>query len=154
MNSVYTAAHVHEDMRLIALCGAVVCVRACVLCCAVQLLLNLVFGYALYILEREAQPDDFTFPISVYVMTQVLLTGWATDTYDDYNPVTYAGKYTCIFATVAGLFLTAYMIGTHTSHRTAQDSNASGSVADSAVPRPTARSQVFSLSRWCLPPLK
>ncbi len=79
--------------------------------CTSVLVLNAVFGYAVYILEREAQPDLFDIWGSMFVATQVLLTGWATDTYDQLNPVTLAGKYTCIFATVAGLFLIAYMIG-------------------------------------------
>jgi hypothetical protein len=73
--------------------------------------LNALFGYAIYILEREAQPDLFDIWGSMFVAMQVLLTGWATDTYDELNPVTFAGKIVCIGATVAGLFLIAYMIG-------------------------------------------
>lgn len=36
---------------------------------------NFVFGYAVYVLERQAQPDVFDLWGSIFVVTQVLLTG-------------------------------------------------------------------------------
>jgi len=63
------------------------------------------FGYALYIFEREEQPEAFTYWISLYVALTCMLTGWATDTYDIYNPVTWWGKATCIATLVVGLCL-------------------------------------------------
>ena len=36
-----------------------------------------VFGYAIYIAEREWTPTMFTFPNSLYLSSQIIITGWA-----------------------------------------------------------------------------
>jgi len=76
----------------------------------------LVFGCSIYVLEREAQPDIMDLNGAMFLGMQVLLTGWASDTYDYYDPVTWAGKYVCVTGTVFGLFLIAYLIGVVSQH--------------------------------------
>lgn len=66
----------------------------------------LITGYCLYVVERwveyvyllfrEAQPDEWSFLISIFVTFTCMLNGWATDVYDEWNPVTLTGKLICL----------------------------------------------------------
>ncbi len=68
-------------------------------------------GYCIYILEREASPELFNLATSQFLSLQCVATGWASDTYDVYDPVTWPGKMVCITATLSGLILTSFIIG-------------------------------------------
>jgi len=69
-----------------------------------------VLGYCIYIFEREAQPEEFSYRISVYLAFISMVTGWATDTYDEYNPETWGAKFFAISCVIFGLFLFALLI--------------------------------------------
>ena len=71
----------------------------------------LIFGYSVYILEREEQPDLFTIPIGFYLAFQCVTIDWASDVYDVYDPITWPGKLTCLTAAMMGLLLTSFIIG-------------------------------------------
>jgi len=71
---------------------------------------TLISAYSTYIFEREAQPENWNFGISIFVALTCMLTGWATDVYDTYNPVTWASKGICIATVVFGIFLLALLI--------------------------------------------
>ena len=71
----------------------------------------LLFGYSVYILEREVQPDLFTIPIGFYLAFQCITIDWASDVYDVYDPITWPGKLTCLTAAMMGLLLTSFIIG-------------------------------------------
>ena len=70
-----------------------------------------VFGYSVYIHEREEQPDLFTLPIGFYLAFQCITIDWASDVYDVYDPITWPGKLTCLTAAMMGLLLTSFIIG-------------------------------------------
>ena len=70
-----------------------------------------IFGYSVYILEREVQPDLFTIPIGFYLAFQCVTIDWASDVYDVYDPITWPGKLTCLTAAMMGLLLTSFIIG-------------------------------------------
>jgi hypothetical protein len=56
-------------------CGAILSQQPLVFVIGITLIEVVVFGHCLYILEREAQPELFTFGICVWLALQALLTG-------------------------------------------------------------------------------
>lgn len=69
------------------------------------------FGYTLYIMEREAQPASFSLLSGLFVAFQCFSMNWAADVYEDYNPITWGGRLTCVAAACSGLLLTSFIIG-------------------------------------------
>ncbi len=69
------------------------------------------FGYCIYVLEREYQPDLFTFGQATFLSLQCITTGYANDSFDLIVPTNKRTQMVCIFATVCGLFLTSFLIG-------------------------------------------
>jgi len=84
-----------------------------------------IFGYGVYIFERESEPTRYTWLVGFYVRTLQLIilsiiqrvnmfqqlsfisliTGWPTDTYEDYLPNTFWGRACCMASTTVGLVL-------------------------------------------------
>jgi len=76
---------------------------------------TLMFGYSIYVFEREAQVEmnegpPFSFWVALFIAMNCTMTGWATDTFGLYNLVTWPGKLTAITAVVVGLFLFAVLV--------------------------------------------
>jgi len=70
----------------------------------------LVLGYIVYIFEREIRPPLWSFPTGIYLIFLCMVTGWAADVYDRYDPLTSIGKACCVAAAIAGLFLFALLV--------------------------------------------
>jgi len=68
----------------------------------------LIIGYWVYIFEREQQ--DMSFGVSIYLVFLCMVTGWASDVYDEYDPRSPLGKIGCILAAIFGLFWFALLI--------------------------------------------
>ncbi|GAM17648.1 hypothetical protein SAMD00019534_008230, partial [Acytostelium subglobosum LB1] len=66
-------------------------------------------SHIIYVFEREAQ-HQFTYAVSLYISFISMFTGWPTDTYDHYNPVTFFGRFGAIMSSVLGLFTLACLI--------------------------------------------
>eukprot|EP01101_Sappina_pedata_P008453 TRINITY_DN4681_c0_g1_i2.p1 TRINITY_DN4681_c0_g1~~TRINITY_DN4681_c0_g1_i2.p1 ORF type:complete len:502 (+),score=180.21 TRINITY_DN4681_c0_g1_i2:36-1541(+) len=64
-----------------------------------------VAGYGVYIFEREADPQMYTIWVGVYLSFISMATGWPTDSFEDYMPVTFVGRFFCVVSCVVGLFL-------------------------------------------------
>lgn len=71
----------------------------------------LICGYGLYIFEREPQPDDFNFPISLFVSFECVSLFWSDDVYEEHSPITWGGRFVCIFGAILGSLLTSFIIG-------------------------------------------
>eukprot|EP01100_Stratorugosa_tubuloviscum_P002061 TRINITY_DN1473_c0_g1_i1.p1 TRINITY_DN1473_c0_g1~~TRINITY_DN1473_c0_g1_i1.p1 ORF type:complete len:654 (-),score=228.03 TRINITY_DN1473_c0_g1_i1:14-1936(-) len=70
----------------------------------------LVIAYCVHVLERDTNPPFEPFWPSIYLVVQCMATGWPTDSYEYYNPITYGGRMLCLSACVIGLFLFSLMI--------------------------------------------
>ncbi|EGC32611.1 hypothetical protein DICPUDRAFT_57008 [Dictyostelium purpureum] len=68
-----------------------------------------VTGQILYVFERE-KFSGFTFPVAFYISFLSMVTGWPTDTYDEYNPQTFIGRFSAIVSCVFGLLLLSFVI--------------------------------------------
>ncbi|KAN0033947.1 hypothetical protein ACTFIV_000426 [Dictyostelium citrinum] len=68
-----------------------------------------VTGQWMYVFEREKN-ELFTFAVSVYISFLSMITGWPTDTYDEYNPQTFGGRFAAIVACIFGLLLLSFVI--------------------------------------------
>ncbi|KAM9961533.1 hypothetical protein ACTFIR_004387 [Dictyostelium discoideum] len=68
-----------------------------------------VTGQWMYVFERERN-ELFTFAVSVYISFLSMITGWPTDTYDEYNPQTFGGRFAAIVACIFGLLLLSFVI--------------------------------------------
>lgn len=75
-----------------------------------------VFGYGIYLSERIYQPVLFNFPASLYLSVIVIVTGYATDTFSTYNPVSVEGKLICILAVVFGLMIFFWLLSIATEN--------------------------------------
>ncbi|KAK5575725.1 hypothetical protein RB653_006859 [Dictyostelium firmibasis] len=68
-----------------------------------------VTGQWMYVFEREKN-ELFSFAVSVYISFLSMITGWPTDTYDEYNPQTFGGRSAAIVACIFGLLLLSFVI--------------------------------------------
>lgn len=64
----------------------------------------------LYIAERPGQADLFTFPNSLFLSTQILLTGWSSDAFDVVKPTGQLGKAVALACVVYGLFVFFWLL--------------------------------------------
>eukprot|EP01102_Stenamoeba_stenopodia_P021006 TRINITY_DN8361_c0_g1_i1.p1 TRINITY_DN8361_c0_g1~~TRINITY_DN8361_c0_g1_i1.p1 ORF type:complete len:460 (+),score=74.44 TRINITY_DN8361_c0_g1_i1:135-1514(+) len=69
-----------------------------------------IFGYGVYIFERESEPTRYTWLVGFYLSFISLITGWPTDTYEDYLPNTFWGRACCMASTTVGLVLLSEVI--------------------------------------------
>ena len=70
---------------------------------------SLVFGYMIYVLERNIQPV-FTFQISLYLAFETQITGYATDSFGAINPKRWPTRFVCITSTFVGIFAFALLL--------------------------------------------
>jgi len=73
-------------------------------CCGLYL------AYGVYVFEREIQPADITYWISIYLVCTALFTGWANDSYEEYIPLTWTARCLLILSVVLGVFWFALLI--------------------------------------------
>ncbi|PRP85854.1 hypothetical protein PROFUN_06128 [Planoprotostelium fungivorum] len=67
--------------------------------------------FDVWILDADhPEGTEFNIYTSVLLSAQVLVSGWATDTWDVYNPSTPAGKVVTLSSTVFGLFMVAMLL--------------------------------------------
>eukprot|EP00026_Physarum_polycephalum_P008220 Phypoly_transcript_08299.p1 GENE.Phypoly_transcript_08299~~Phypoly_transcript_08299.p1 ORF type:complete len:245 (+),score=33.77 Phypoly_transcript_08299:797-1531(+) len=76
-----------------------------VTCCVM-----LLFGYIIYVFEREHQNGLITFPVSLYLAFIAMISGWPSDPFGDYNPVTIVGKGCTVISCFMGLLLLAGLL--------------------------------------------
>eukprot|EP01089_Gocevia_fonbrunei_P002279 TRINITY_DN12273_c0_g1_i1.p1 TRINITY_DN12273_c0_g1~~TRINITY_DN12273_c0_g1_i1.p1 ORF type:complete len:543 (+),score=60.58 TRINITY_DN12273_c0_g1_i1:73-1701(+) len=69
-----------------------------------------IISMGIYVFERNAQPDMFTFVMSFYLAVSSMATGWAADIYDEYDPVTWGGKFFALVGAILGLAIFALLI--------------------------------------------
>ncbi len=69
------------------------------------------FGFAIYVIERESDPETFTFSNCVYLALQCFVTGYAADTFGFIIPENKGAQIVCLFTTLSGLFLCSFLIG-------------------------------------------
>ncbi|EGG25154.1 hypothetical protein DFA_03402 [Cavenderia fasciculata] len=67
-------------------------------------------SHIIYVFEREANPEGFTYPVSLFISFLSMFTGWPTDTYDEHNPATIFGRFGAILSCVLGLFCLSCLI--------------------------------------------
>ncbi|PRP88340.1 hypothetical protein PROFUN_03254 [Planoprotostelium fungivorum] len=93
---------------------------------------SMIMGYTIYIFERDQDhKDGITFDLftstcvshpfilglscgqlndGMQLAVQVIISGWATDTWDQYNPVSPPGKVAALACVLLGLFLVAILL--------------------------------------------
>jgi hypothetical protein len=69
-----------------------------------------IFGYAIYIAERLWDPSTFSFAASLYLSTQIIITGWAGDTFSKVNVNSKLGEAICLLNVVFGLFVFFWLL--------------------------------------------
>lgn len=67
-------------------------------------------GHCIYIFERENNPAQFNYIGSLYLSMISMITGWPTDTYEEFWPHTRMGRTACIMSTLIGLFELAMLL--------------------------------------------
>lgn len=89
-----------------------VCYRSPILFSVTWYLISiLLFGYTIFIFERDYSPQLFTYGTSTFLSFQCVTVLWASDVYNQFNPITWEGKFACIFAAMSGLMLSSFIIG-------------------------------------------
>eukprot|EP00026_Physarum_polycephalum_P013198 Phypoly_transcript_13575.p1 GENE.Phypoly_transcript_13575~~Phypoly_transcript_13575.p1 ORF type:complete len:345 (+),score=50.15 Phypoly_transcript_13575:50-1036(+) len=68
------------------------------------------FGYIVYIFEREVSGTNITFWVAVYLSFAGMVAGWPADPFGEYNPVTIVGKSLCTVSLFMGLLLLAGLL--------------------------------------------